>query len=150
MAQLEVGFIIVIVLGSVLLLMVLLFAFAFLLVLRTKRLLCFKRKYSSPFLLSDKAPQGGYKRNSKLPFDQKAQKKSKKLSKAGGKANNYQSFGRAVKFPGRDPFANKLLENPMVNMEDLDMDWTNPAFDETTATKFDAVVSIQSWYRMVR
>ena len=38
----------------------------------------------------------------------------------------------------------------MVNMEDFNTDWTNPAFDEERAQIFDAAVVIQAWYRMVR
>lgn len=144
MAELEVSLIIVIVLASVLGLLLCIFLCAFLVVLKTKRLLCFKRNvYRRPFLLSDRELA-------------KRSKGSNRLQKIRGPVKgkkptyNYQSIGRAVKFPKRDPFANKFLENPMVSVDDLDMDWTNPAFDETRALKFEAAIAIQSWYRMCR
>ena len=141
MAELEAGLIAAIVLGSVLGALLLIFALTLLVVLRTKRMLCFKRnEYRRPFLLSDREL---IRRNGGL-------KKQKKPSNRRKKVKNYQSFGRAVKFPKRDPFANKFLENPMVDVDDLDMDWTNPAFDADVAQKFEAVITIQSWYRMVR
>lgn len=146
MANLEVSLIVVVALSSVLVLLVGIFLLALLIVLKTRRLLCFKRNaYQRPFLYSDRELRRKNKnRNSRLPF---GQKKNKKPDKA---ESNYRSIGRAVKFPKRDPFANKFLENPMVSMDDLNMDWTNPTFDETRAVRFEAAVVIQSWFRMAR
>lgn len=144
--------IVAIVLGSILVLLLVAFLFTSLVVLKTKRLLCFKRNaYQRPFLHSDKELQRrkkGPKKSTRVPFSKRDTKSGSPAK--GRKSKHYQSIGRAVKFPMRDPFANKLLENPMVSMDDFDMDWTNPAFDETRALKFDATVAIQSWYRMVR
>lgn len=143
MAELEVGLIIAIVLGSILVLLLVAFLLSLLVVLRTKHLLCFKKNaYHRPFLHSDRERKRGLKKKTRPPFiSSRGPAKGKEY---------YQSIGRAVKFPKRDPFASKFLENPMVSMEDFDMDWSNPAFDETRALKYDAAVAIQSWYRMVR
>jgi hypothetical protein len=136
--------IIVISLGSVLAVLLVLFFLSLLVVLKTKRLLCFKRSgYQRPFLHSDREKRRYTKNHSKG-------KKKRKPVPGKRTRNDYQSIGRAMKFPKRDPFANKFLENPMVNMDDFDMDWTNPTFDESSALKFEATVAIQSWYRMVR
>lgn len=146
MAELEAGLIIAISLGSVLVLLLVIFLLTLVVVLKTKRLLCFKRNaYHRPFLHSDRERKRGLKKKTRLPFGIKSGSPIK-----GKRSNLYQSIGRAAKFPKRDPFANKYLENPMVSMDDFDMDWSNPAFDEITALKFDAAIAIQSWYRMVR
>lgn len=146
MADLEVSLIVVITLSSLLVLLLIIFLLALLVVLKTKRLLCFKRNvYQRPFLYSDRElRRENNGRNSRFPF------RKKKNTRPVEARSNYQSIGRAAKFPKRDPFANKVLENPMVSMDDFDMDWTNPTFDKTRAVSFEAAVVIQSWFRMVR
>ena len=153
--ELDDGVVAVIALGSVLVLLLVVFMLVSLVVLRQKQLLCFKRSRNGrAFLLSDKnleRRRGGFKRNSELHYARKKRKKTKQpRGKRREQTKHYQSLGRAVKFPKRDPFASKYLENPMVDLDELDMDWSNPAFDEDTAQKFEAAVSIQSWYRMTR
>lgn len=149
MVELDTGLIAVIALGSVLIALLLVFMLVSLAVLWQKRLLCFKRgEDTRAFLLADKGLErrhGRFRRNSALPYAQKKRRKSRKT-----RVKHYQSLGKAVKFPKRDPFASKYLENPMVDMDELDVDWSNPAFDEVTAKKFEATILIQSWYRMTR
>ncbi len=152
MVALDTGIIAAIVLASLLVLLVLAFLLTSLFVLRRKRLLCFKRRGRSgdvqPFLLNDKKRQkgrGAWKQNEATPFERKEKKKKKQTKK-----KNYQSFSKPPKFPQRDPFAAKFLENPMVTSDDLDADWSNPAFDMQGAVIRDAAITIQAWYRMVR
>lgn len=151
MVELEGGFIVAITLASALVLLLLVFLATSLLVIRKKRLFCFRRDHEDgPFRLPDKNElQGGWKRK-KLPFEQKHKHKRKKKAKGGNKSKHYQSLSRLPKFPSSDPFANKFLENPMVDMDDFNMDWTNPAFDKEGAQIRDAATTIQSWYRMIR
>ena len=143
MAALETGIIVAIALGSLLVVLLLLFSLTSLCVMRRKKVFCFKRRGSEvkPFLLSDRELEkrhGAWKRKD-------AQRKRLK-----DKKKNYHSLSRPPKFPKRDPFVGKFLENPMVTTEDLDVDWSNPAFDMQAAVQRDAVITIQSWYRMVR
>ncbi len=150
--QIDGSIIAVIVLGSVLVILLLLFVLTSLIVVRKKRLLCFKRNdYGRPFLHTDRELEkrrGRLDKDSRLPYGKKVPKKNKKRAKR--KNEGYQSFSKALMFPKRDPFAKSFLENPMIDSEELDMDWTNPAFDAARAQKYDAVLSIQSWYRMLR
>ena len=143
---LEPGFIAVIVLGSVLALLLFAFAATSVVLLRKKRLLCFRHAgYTRPFLHSDlDFPRRRGK--SRIPLDWRHGKKNKKKKKT----QHYQSFSKGLKFPKRDIFARNFLENPMVDTDELDADWTNPAFDEAAAYIHDAAVSVQSWYRMIR
>lgn len=152
MVELGSGIIAVIVLGSVLVSLLLLFALTTVLLLRKKRLFCFKRQaYTRPFLQTDRnyGKHYGHKKKKKGRLLQEANRKG---ATTGNKSNptGYQSFSKALRFPKRDPFANSYLENPMLDMEELDTDWTNPAFDRSRAERFDAVITIQSWYRMIR
>jgi len=141
---LETGIVVAIALASLLVLLLLGFLLtSVLMVARRKKALCFKRKGSDakPFLLSNREPprkHGAWK------------KKDAKKRKTKNKNRDYQSLSRPPKFPKRDPFAGKFLENPMVTSEDLDVDWNNPAFDMQAAVLRDAATTIQSWYRMVR
>ena len=147
MAELDTGGIVAIAAGSLLVVLFVVFLFTLLLVLRSKGLLCFKKNpYKRPFLHSDREMRKRHG-NSKVPLGRRSKRRPFDGKKA---SNNYRSIGRAVKFPKRDPFANKYLENPLVSMDDFEVDWTNPAFDETRALKFEATIAIQSWYRMVR
>lgn len=140
MAELDVGYIVVIVLCSVLVVLLLVFVLTCVLLLRKKRLLCFKnREYTRPLLYSEREIQKSKKR-----------KKRSAVQKKKKKTRIYQSISKGLRFPKRDPFASNYLENPMVDMEELEADWTNPAFDEFGAQMHDAVVTIQSWFRMIR
>ena len=147
--EIDEGIIAVIVLVSVLVLLILLFALTSLVVVRKKRLLCFKRdEYARPFLLSDRDLERRRGKESRLPYGKGPKKKRK--SQPNRRKDGYQSISKALRFPKRDIFAQSLLENPMIDMDELDVDWTNPAFDASRAQKYDAVLTIQSWYRMIR
>lgn len=147
------GIITVIVLVSTLVVLVLVFVLTSVVVVRKKRLLCFRRnEYTRPFLLTDRdleKRRGRLGRDSRVPYSRRAPKKRRK-NRPNQKNEGYQSFSKALKFPKRDPFAKSFLENPMIDSDELNMDWTNPAFDAARAQKFDAVLTIQSWYRMLR
>lgn len=149
MAELGDEIIVVIVLGSALVILGLILTLATLLLMRKKRVLCFKHRSARPFLFQELGGRrhGRGKRSSKQPFGQKKRSQAKKKS---NKNKYYQSLSKALKFPNWDPFAGHSLDNPMINTEDLDMDWTNPAFDEEGARKHDAVITIQSYFRMIR
>lgn len=150
MAELEIGETVAVAAGSLLIVLFVVFLITLLLVLKTKNLLCFKKNpYERPFLHSDRELRRRHK-NSKLPLGRKSKQKKRRPFDGKKPNNKYQSIGRAVKFPKRDPFANKYLENPLVSMDDFEMDWTNPTFDENRALMFEAAIAIQSWYRMVR
>ncbi len=145
MPELDTGLIIAIVAGSVLVILLVIFFITTLVLMKKKRVLCFRRKRSEarPFLLSGKELEkrhGRWKRKSKPP--------SKKTKK--NKSYKYNTLSRGLKFPKSDPFAGKQLDNPMINMDDFDVDWTNPAFDMEGAQIRDAAVVIQAWYRMIR
>ena len=141
--QLEFEYIVVIVLASILVLLVIVFFAAMLLFIKKRRMFCFSRDVEAkPFLIPDKQMEQSYRKNEKrggLPFSP---------SKKG--AHKYQPLDSSAFLSKRDPFANKILENPMVNEDDLDADWTNPAFDVERSQLFDAAVTIQSWHRMMR
>lgn len=142
MAELDIGIIIVIALGSILVVLLLLFMLTSFVVMRKKRLLCFKRnEYHRPFRLVDREPGRHWRKSRQRAHGNKNAKKGD---------YKYQSISRALRFPKRDPFASSYLENPMVDMEELNTDWTNPAFDKRQGQKFDAAIAIQSWYRMIR
>ena len=148
MAELDTGIIAAIVLGSLLLLLVFAFLTASVFMMRRKRLLCFKREdITKPFLRTNKGLEqrhGAWKKQNVQPYNKKRKRKGR------SKKTNYQSLGRPPKFPKRDLFAGKLLENPLVTSDDLDADWSNPAFDMQGAVIRDAATTIQSWYRMIR
>ena len=140
----DVSTIIVAVLGSVLVILVLLLGFTTVILLRKRRVLCFKNSNS---LYSNRELQ---RRHGRRKRKSNQARRHKKRDHAKRKTKSYDSLRKALMFPKSDPFANKHLENPMVNTEELDVDWTNPAFDEEGARAYDAVVTIQSWYRMIR
>ena len=148
MPELDTGFIVIIVLGSVLVVLLFVFVLTCLLLLKKKRLLCFRSSgYARPFLHSDKELLSGRGRKG---VGAKRRNRNRRSAQGKKKSKIYQSISKGLKFPKRDPFASNYLENPMVDMEELDTDWTNPAFDKLGAQKHDAVVAIQSWYRMIR
>lgn len=149
---LEVEYIIIISLCAVLALLMLMFAAALLVLLKKRRLFCFKRNAAArPFAIPDHRIEAGLiaqgaKRRSFFranPARHKKPKKSKLL---------YEPLiGQSPSTARRNPFANSTLENPMVDAEELHReDWTNPAFDKERASRYDAAVVIQSWYRMNR
>lgn len=152
-ATLEVEYIIIISLCAVLVLLMLMFAAALLVLLKKRRLWCFKRNAAArPFAIPDHRIEAGLiaqgaraKRRSLFranPARQKKPKKSKLL---------YEPLGQSPSTARKNPFANSTLENPMVDAEELyKEDWTNPAFDKERASRFDAAVVIQSWFRMSR
>ena len=142
---LAVEFIIVIVLGSVLLLLVGFFVTAILFFAKKRRVLCFRRRdaIAEPFLLTDQQLEAAYPRE--------FVKKPKKINRPFSRPKNRLRYERITGDPSKkDPFLGRTLENPMIDDEELDTDWTNPAFDAERSHFFDAAVIIQSWYRMVR
>lgn len=113
---------------------------------------CFKRRLDQARLLQSDLERYGpvrkkkrYKRN--RIFERKRQKRKSWKHKNKSK---YHSLGKAPRFPKSDPFTNKFLENPLIADDEFDMDWSNPAFDSEGATMYDAAITIQCWYRMVR
>ena len=138
-------YIVVIVLASVLLLLVVVFVVVMLLLAKKRRAFCFRRRdeTAEPFLLTDKELEAAY--------PQEFVRKPKKISRPFSRPKNRLRYERITGDPSKkDPFVGKTLENPMIDDEELDMDWTNPAFDAERSNFFDAAVVIQSWYRMAR
>lgn len=146
--NLRTEYIIVIVLGSVLVSLLLLFLCLLLVFLKRRRALCFRdRDYGDkPFVLPDKKLEERYgkKRRGGSPA---------KGGKAKGKQLKYSRLrpSPALPRPRGDPFAHNYLENPMLDDEEgMDEDWTNPVFDAARSRNRDAAICIQSWYRMIR
>lgn len=148
--SLETEYIIVIVLGSVLVLLLLVFLCLLCVFLRKRRALCFRnrgREDHKPFVLPDKALLERYGR--KKP---KKASPGKAGNKAKGKQLKYSRLGQspALRRPRGDPFAHNYLENPMLDEEGINEDWSNPVFDAERSRNRDAAVCIQSWFRMIR
>lgn len=145
MASLDTGRIIVIALASVLVVLLITVLVITLVMMKKRNLLCFKKNvHARPILLSDRELEARY-------GPKRKRKKSKNKAKSRKKEKvKYHSLGRLSSFPKSNPFANKPLENPLVDDEEFDMDWTNPAFDVEGGRLYDAAVIIQSWYRMIR
>ena len=142
---LAVEYIIVIVLGSILLLLVVVFVIVMLLLAKKRRLFCFRRRdgTAEPFLVTDKQLEAAYPEEFVM--------KPKKINRPFSRPKNRLRYERISGDPSKkDPFVGKTLENPMIDDEELDMDWTNPAFDAERSHFFDAAVAIQSWYRTAR
>ena len=143
-------YIVVIVLGSVLVFLILLFLFLVCVLLRKRRALCFRNRDDEerPFILPDKTLEERYAKKRK---EAQAQKK-RAGKKAKGKQMKYSRLGQspALRRPSGDPFAHNYLENPMLEAEEMNEDWSNPVFDAERSRNRDAAVCIQSWYRMVR
>lgn len=141
-----------VILGAIVLILIVALLLSALLFCRKRGKLCFKVRYDDvkPFLRTDKqldseAQKRGffYQKLKQKPL--KKRQKKKKNSKV-----KYHSIGKAPRFPRSDPFAKKFLENPMIDDDDFDVDWSNPAFDMAQAQARDAAIMVQSWYRMVR
>lgn len=143
---LEGEYIVLIVLVSVLVLLLLVFLILVCVFLRKRRALCFRDRSDDekPFVLPDKTLQERYKKKRK-----EAPAKGKGGKKAKGK---HLRLGEspALRRPRGDPFAHNYLENPMLDGEEMNMDWSNPVFDAERSRNRDAAVCIQSWFRMVR
>ena len=147
MAEVRTEYIIVIVLGSVLVVLLVLFLCLLLIFLKKRRALCFRaRGYGDkPFVLPDKTLEERYgkKRRGGSPA---------KGGKGKGKQLKYSRLrpSPALQRPRGDPFAHNYLENPMLDDEGMDEDWSNPVFDAARSRNRDAAICIQSWYRMIR
>ena len=150
MTKLKSGIIVTIALTFLMVLLLVFLLSTSLLVIRKKRPLCFSQDHGvRPFLLTNTMRDGDWKKKSMLPPFRKKDKKRKRKAK-GNKNQSYPSLIRPSKFPRRDPFASIFLENPMVDMDDFDLDWTNLVFDNESAQNNDAAIKIQPWYRMIR
>lgn len=154
---LDLEFIIVIILGGIVILLILVFLIAMLIFMKKRRMMCFGRDAAAkPFVVTDKQLEAGWRgrqRQKSRPFSQARPSHAKpkgKRGKRGKVGGRYTPLRGSPAAPKKDPFAKGFLENPMVDDEELDVDWTNPAFDENRARLYDAAVSIQCWYRMVR
>ncbi len=137
-------YVVVIILASILVILVVVFFLASLIFLKKRRILCFKRDDSvKPYARTDHQLEVGYGgARGKKP-------KGKRFSPL--RSNEYQRLGgRSPSDPKHDPFANALLANPMVDEEELNMDWSNPTFDTEKSQQYDAAITLQSWYRMRR
>ena len=148
--NLKTEYIIVIVLGSVLLLLLLVFLCLMCVLMRRRRALCFRKRDSDqqPFILPDKTLEQRYGKNhvrgkSSSDKGKKAKGKQLKYSRLGGQSPN-------LRIPQGDPFAHNYLSNPMVDEDEMNVDWSNPVFDTEKARNRDAAICIQSWFRMVR
>ena len=149
---LDVTYIVVIVLASVVVFLVATIGVVALALVYRRRLLCFKRELDQARLLQSDLERYGpvrkkHKRKQSKLFDRKNPKRKARRNK---KRVKYHSLGKAPRFPKSDPFTNKFLENPLIADDEFDMDWSNPAFDREAAMKYDAAITIQSWYRMIR
>ena len=149
--SLETEYIIVIVLGSVLVLLLLVFLCLLCVFLRKRRALCFRSRRrgdeGKPFVLTDEKLRERYeKKRSRGASPVKGGNKAK------GKQLKYSRLGQspALRRPSGDPFAHNYLENPMLDGEGINEDWSNPVFDAERSRNRDAAVCIQSWFRMIR
>ena len=151
MAELDTNYIIVIVLVSIVLLLLVTIIVAALLLVYRRRMWCFKRRLNQTRLLQNDLERYGPSRK-KRKYDKAfgGKKHKKRKHKKHRNKGKYHSLGRVPRFPKSDPFSNKFLENPLIADDDFDVDWTNPAFDSEEARVFDATITIQSWYRMIR
>ena len=152
MAELATQYIVVLVLGSVLLLLVGVFLALLCLVMKRRRLLCFRRedRDHEPFILPDKKMEErrGKRGLNKEGLGDKKKPKTKGGAKVRSKARPGGSPG--LRKPRGDPFAHNYLSNPLVEEEEMNTDWSNPVFDIEKSRSRDAAMSIQSWYRMIR
>ncbi len=118
-------------LGLVVLLLVLTMVFIWIIYLKKRRLLCFNDRIKRK------------KRDEEKLLSKYTSEKVKTKRRRIGQGEN-------KKFS--DPFANKFYDP--VNMEDFldgdNQDWNNPLFDVQAAKRKDAVVTIQTWWRMAR
>lgn len=146
---LETEYIVVIVLGAVLTLLILLFLFLVCVLLRKRRALCFRNRGDEerPFILPDKTLEERYAKKRR-----EAQAEKKRGGKKRKGKQPYSRLGQSpdLRRPSGDPFAHNYLDNPMLEAEEMDEDWSNPVFDAERSEKRDATICIQSWYRMVR
>ena len=135
-----------VVLGSIIVLLVIALVVSACLFLKKRRKLCFGETFEDqkPILSSDNKAQ-----DKVWPFKKKAAKPKPKKRKKHEKGK-YRSLGRAPPRFKTDPFAKGLMENPLADDFDQEEDWTNPLFDTEKAAVRDAVICIQSWYRMIR
>lgn len=145
-------YIIVIVLVSIVLILLVTIAVAALLLVYRRRMWCFNRRLDQAKLLQSDLERYGQVRNKRRHkrnrvFERKRRQRKPRKHK---KKSKYHSLGKAPRFPKSDPFTNKFLENPLIADDEFDMDWTNPAFDSEAAIMYDATITIQSWYRMIR
>jgi len=148
-------YIIVIVLASILLLLLLIFAVAVCIFIKKRRMLCFKKDLAAkPFLVTDQQLEAGFKgkRTQKAkPFSpgRKPKPAGNKRKSKGDKSSNYRY--EPLRSPRKkDPFADGLLDNPLVDEDEFNVDWSNPAFDSERSRRYDAAVVIQTWFRMIR
>lgn len=140
-------YIIVIILASILVVLLVVFCLASLIFVKKRQILCFKRgSAAKPYIRADQQLQAGY------GLVEEIKPKSRRVSGLKkGKRGDYQRLeGRPPSASKRDPFANELLQNPLVHEEELTGDWSNPAFDTERSQLYDAAVTLQSWYRMRR
>lgn len=143
-------YIIAIVLGSILVLLLLVFLCLLCVFMRKKRLLCYREDEERPFVLPDKKLEERYGRQLQHRGKSKSPRKAVKKNK---KAIKYSKLGQspALRRPRGDPFAHNYLENPMLDDEDgMGEDWSNPVFDSARSRQRDAAICIQSWFRMIR
>ena len=149
--NLETEYIIVIVLGVVLVLLLLVFLCFICVFLRKRRALCFRDREDEekPFILPDKTLEERYK---KCRESSGKREKKKGGKKAKGKQLKYSRLGQSphLRRPRGDPFAHNYLENPMLDTEEMNVDWSNPVFDAERSRNRDAAICIQSWFRMIR
>ena len=138
-----------IVLISIVLILLVTIVVAALILVYRRRMWCFKRRLDQARLLQRDLERYGPVRKKKRNRILERKRQKRKLRKYKNKSK-YHSLGKAPRFPKSDPFTNKFLENPLIADDEFDMDWTNPAFDTEGAIMYDAAITIQSWYRMVR
>ena len=148
-------YIVVIVLASILLLLLLVFAVAVCIFTKRRRLLCFKTDQAArPFLVTDQQLEARFqgKRNQRdSAFSHKRKSKPAARKKKKSKGNKREFRYEPLQSPRKkDPFADGSLGNPLIDEEEFDEDWSNPAFDAERARLYDSSVVIQTWFRMVR
>ena len=149
MEELDTTYIVVIVLVSIVLVLLVTIVVAALVLVYRRRIWCFKRRIDQARLLESDLGRYGPVSKNKRHKQRKAfsRRKKRRTRQKKGKTN---SLGKAPRFPKSDPFTNRFLDNPLIADDEFDMDWTNPAFDNEGARLYDATVTIQSWYRMIR
>ncbi len=135
-----------VVLGSIIVLLVVALVVSACLFLKKRRKLCFGETFEDekPILSSDNKAQ-----DKVWPFKNKPAKPKPKKKKKHEKGK-YHSLGRAPPRFKSDPFAKSSMVNPLADDFDQEEDWTNPLFDTEKAAVHDAVICIQSWYRMIK
>lgn len=88
-----------------------------------------------------------------LPFHTPAEIQSRLQHKRrlrGFKGNRKTKLDHSIKKALLSDQSEGDVQNPLVGVDELEDDFTNPVFDVEAATYLDAAINIQSWWRMLK